>query len=197
MSNNVKLILIGVVALIVGAAGGVGYGMMQVDDVTQKLVAALKEKDQAVQNADRLRKINDDAVKKYGADLGKLVLAAGALGPDDPAKLIDSVRAMLAARDGFRASLDGARAAMNSEFDALAAELGNAMPNADKVKQLLDTLKQGWPDKEKNLEDATRKLLVDLGLLQAPPAPKPIAAPAPMAAPAPEPAAPAPAPAKK
>src|SRR5471032_3049014 len=102
MSDKVKMILIGAVALIVGAAGGGGYGMMQVDDVTQKLMAALKEKDQAVQNSDRLRKLSDEATKKYGRDLGKLVVAAGALPADDPAKLIDSVRAILAVRDGFR-----------------------------------------------------------------------------------------------
>jgi len=205
MSDKLKMILIGVVALIVGVAGGGGYGMMQVDDVTQKLVSAMKEKDQAVQNSDRLRKLSDEATKKYGKELGKMVMAAAAVPADDPAKLVDSVRAMLAVRDGFRSSLDGARTSMNSEFDALAAELGNATPNADKVKQLLEALKQGWPDKEKNMEEATRRLLVDLGMLQAPPAPKAAAASAPAAAPAPAavapaaPAAPAaaPAPAKK
>lgn len=205
MSDKVKTILIAVLALIVGAAAGGGYGMMQVDDVTQKLIAAMKEKDQAVQNSDRLRKLSDEATKKYGKDLGKMVQAAGALPADDPAKLIDSVRALLAVRDGFRSAQDGARASMNSEFDALAAELGGATPSADKVKQLLDALKQSWPDKEKNMEEATRRLLVDLGLLQAPPAPKAAAASAPADAPAPAAAAPAapaapattPAPAKK
>ena len=198
MSDKVKMILIGVVGLIIGVAGGGGYGMMQVDDVTQKLIAAMKEKDQAVQNSDRLRKLSDDAAKKYSKDLGKLVQAAAALPADDPAKLMDSARAMLAVRDGFRSSLDSARASMDSEFDALAAELGSATPNADKVKQMLDALKQAWPDKEKNMDEATRRLLVDLGLLQAPPAPAPAAAPAPApAAAAPAAPAPAPAPAKK
>jgi len=195
MSDKVKMILIGVVTLIVGVAGGGGYGMMQVDDVTQKLVSAMKEKDQAVQNSDRLRKLSDEATKKYGKELGKMVMAAAALPTDDPAKLVDSVRAMLAVRDGFRSSLDGARGSMNSEFDALAAELGNAAPNADKVKQLLEALKQGWSDKEKNMEEATRRVMADIGLAQAPaaaPAPAPAA---PAAAPAPAAAAPAPAPA--
>ena len=64
MSDKIKMIVIGVVALIVGAAGGGGYGMMQVDEVTQKLMAATQEKDQAVQNALRLRKLSDDSGKK-------------------------------------------------------------------------------------------------------------------------------------
>jgi hypothetical protein len=213
MSDIVKTILIAVVTLIVGAAVGWGYGMLQVDDVTQKLMATMQERDQAQQSADRLRKMNDEAPKKYGKDLGKLVMAMGAPAPaaapaaapapgqpapapaasaapaaDDPAKLLDSARAILATRDGFRASLDGARASMNSELDALAAELGNATPDAGKVKQILESLKQNWPNKEKDMEAATRKVMVDLGLLQAPPAPKPAAAAAPVAAPAPAPA---------
>jgi len=172
-----------------------------------------QEKEQAVQAADRLRKTNDEASKKYGKDLGKLVMAAGAAAApaatpaapaagqpaatppvtDDGAKALDSARAILAVRDGFRASLDGVRASMDSEMDAMAAELGAAAPNAGKVKELLDSLKQSWPDKEKNIQAATQRLLADLGLAQPPAAPKPAAAPAP-AAPA---AAPAPADTKK
>ncbi len=205
MSDTLKLIVVGGVALIVGAAGGGGYGMMQVDEVTQKLMAATQEKDQAVQNANRLRKLSDEAARKYGKDLGKLITVVGAPAPaapvtgqpaaapaaDDGAKTIDSARAVLALRDGFRASLDGVRASMNSEMDELAAELGNATPEAAKIKGLLDSLKQNWPEKEKNMQAATQRLLVDLGLTQAPAAPKPAAAPPPAAA------APAPAETKK
>jgi len=204
------MIVIGVVSLIIGAAGGWWYGMMQVDEVTIKLMTALQEKDQALQSAERLRKTNDEAATKYGRDLGKLVTAAGAPAAagaqaqpapaaaatapatDDPAKLIDGVRVMLAARDHIRATLDGVRAALNSEFDALAVELGNATPDAEKLKQTLGSLKQNWPQKEKDIEAATRRLLVDLGILRAAPAPTPAAAPQPAAVPAP---APAPAPA--
>ena len=203
MSDQARMIVIGVVSLIIGAAGGWWYGMMQVDEVTLKLMAETQEKDRALQSADRLRKANNEAATKYGRDLGKLVTAAGAPaavaaqaqpGPaasaaapptDDPAKLIDSVRVMLAARDRIRAMLDGVRAAMNSEFDALAAELGNATPDSEKLKQTLESLKQNWPQKEKDMEAATRRLLVDLGILQAAPAPKPAATPQPAAAPAP------------
>ncbi len=69
---------IAVVSLIAGAAGGVGYGMMLVDETKLKLVEVLKDKEQAVQNADRMRILNDNAVKKYGKELGALVMAAGA-----------------------------------------------------------------------------------------------------------------------
>lgn len=195
------MIMIGIVSLIIGAAGGWWYGMLQVDEVTLKLMAATQEKEQALQSADRLRKSNIEAATKYGRDLGKLVTAGGAPAAvqsqpapaapaaapagDDPAKLIDSVRGMLAARDRIRAMLDGVRAAMNSEFDALAAELGNAAPDAEKLKQILETLKRNWPQKEKDLEAATRRLLTDLGILQAAPAPAPAATPQPLAAPAP------------
>lgn len=208
-----KLIIVGLVALIIGAVGGAGWGMLQVDEANQKLAVTTQEKEQAVQAADRLRKTNDEASKKYGKDLGKLVMAAGAAAApaatpaapaagqpaatppvtDDGAKTLDSARAILAVRDGFRASLDGVRASMDSEMDAMAAELGAAAPNAGKVKELLDSLKQSWPDKEKNIQAATQRLLADLGLAQPPAAPKPAAAPAP-AAPA---AAPAPADTKK
>ncbi len=187
MNDKVKMIVVGIVSLVVGAAVGGGYGMMQVDDVTQKWVAATQEKDQAVQNADRLRKLDEEASKKIGKDLGKLVLAVGGIAPAaadaaaaaaDDAKLVDGVRAILAMRDGFRASLDGVRASMDPEMDALAAELGNPAPNIAKVKELLEGLKQNWPDKEKNIQAATQKLLGDLGLGQAPAAIKPAAAPA-------------------
>ena len=148
MSDKAKMLVVGFVSLVIGAAGGGGYGMLQVDEVTQQLMTATQEKDQAVQDANRLRKLSDDAAKKYGKDLGKLVTAAGAAAPatgapvtgqpavnpaaDDGAKAIDSARAILALRDGFRASLDGVRASMDSEMDALAAELGNAIPDAGK-----------------------------------------------------------------
>jgi hypothetical protein len=183
MTERGKTIIIGVVALVIGAALGAGWGMMQVDGLTKHLNAARQEKDQAVQTADRMRKTNDEAAKKYGQTLGKQVSSVRAA--DDSAKLIDSARAILATRDGYRASLDGVRGSMDSQFDALAAELGNATPSANKVKQILDSLKAGWPEKEKAMEAAARKLLVDLGLAQAPAAPKPAAA------------APAPAPAEK
>ena len=203
MSDKVKMLVVGFVSLVIGAAGGGGYGMMQVDEVTHQLMAVTQEKDQAVQDANGLRKLGEEAAKKYGKDLGKLVNAAGASAPaapaasapvtgqpavtpaaDDGTKAMDSARAILAMRDGFRASLDGVRGGMDSEMDALAAELGNAAPNAGKVKELLDSLKLNWPAKEKDLEAATRKLLIDLGLAQAPAAPKPAAAPAAVPAPA-------------
>ena len=205
MNDNARMIVIGVVSLIIGAAGGWWYGMMQVDDVTLKLMAAIQEKEQALQSAERLRKTNHEAATKYGRDLGKLVTAGGAPAaaaaqaqsvpaasaaasvPDDRAKFVDSVRVMLAVRDRIRAALDEVRAAMNSEFDALAAELGNAAPDAEKLKQTLESLKQNWPQKEKDMEKATRGLLVDLGILAAAPAPRSAAAPQPAAASAPAP----------
>jgi hypothetical protein len=202
MSDKVKLILVGVVSLLVGAAGGGGFGMMQVDEVTQKLNAAMQEKDEALKSVEKLRKLPDESAKKFGKDLAALVGATGAAG-DDSAKLIDATRALLASRDQIRASLDGVRSAMDGDMDALATELGAATPNVDKIKVGLESLKQNWPAKEQAIEAASRKLLVDIGMLQAPPAPKPAAAPAPApaaaaaAAPA-APAAPAPAtPAKK
>lgn len=200
MSSNGRTVIIAVVALIVGAAGGIAFGMMQVDEVTQQLVAASQERDQQQQAADRLRKSNEEAAKKYGRELGKLVnnspapaaaapadpaaaTAALAPAPEDASKLADAARALLATRDGFRSSIDALRGSMNSEFDALATELGNPAPDAVKLRQALDSLKQNWPAKEKGMEEATRKLLADLGVLGAA-APKPAAAaPAPAAAP--------------
>lgn len=204
MSDKMKLILVGVVSLLVGAAAGGGFGMMQVDEVTQQLTAMTQQKDEALKGLERAKKMPEDSAKKFGKDLATLVTATGAAA-DDPAKTIDASRALLAGRDQIRASLDGVRAAMDGDMDALATELGAANPNADKIKVALESLKQNWPAKEQALEAATRKLLVDLGLLQAPPAAKPEAAPAPAAAAAapaaaaPAAAAPAPAaaPAKK
>ena len=191
MNNGAKIVLTGVAALIIGAVLGVAYGDLQVDEVNQKLAATIQERDLALQNVDRLRKMNAEAEKRYGTNLGKLIVAAPA--GDDPVKLIDYARMILTTRDGYRSSLDAARLAMNSEFDALAAELGNTVQSPDRVKAILDGLKQDWPSKERNLDDATRKVLIDLGLVQAPP---PAQAPAaPPAASAPPPAAPSPAPA--
>ena len=221
MGDKAGMMVVGVVSLIIGAAGGWWYGKIQVDDVTLKLMTVTQEKDQALQSADRLRKSNNEAAAKYGKDLGKLVMAvaipaspapsaeapaqgqsapAAAPAVVDPAKFIDSIRAMLLARDQIRAKLDGVRATIDSEFDALAAELGNAAPDSEKLKQVMESMKQNWPQKEKDMEAATRGLLVDLGILQAAPVPKPAATPQPAAAPAPAPAAapavaPAPAPA--
>jgi hypothetical protein len=197
MSDKVKLIVVGIVSLLVGAAGGGGFGMMQVDEVTQQLTAAMQEKDEALKNLDRTRKMPDEAAKKFGKELAVLATAAGAA-TDDPAKTIDATRALLTARDGMRASLDGVRTAMDGDMDALAAELGTAAPNTDKIKVALESLKQNWPAKEQALEAASRKLLQDYGLLPAP-KPAPVAAPAAAApaaaaaAPVAAPAAPAPA----
>lgn len=194
MSDKIKLMLVGVVALLVGAAGGGGFGMMQVDEVTQKLNATTQEKEEALKSVEKMRKMPDDAARKFGKDLAALVTATGAAA-EDPAKTIDASRALLAARDQIRTSLDGVRSALDGDMDALAAELGAASPNIDKVKVALESLKQNWPAREQAIEAASRKLLVDIGMLQAPPAPKPAAAPAPAAAVPAAPAAPAAAPA--
>jgi hypothetical protein len=209
MTNSGRTALVGVVSLIVGLLIGGGYGMKQVDEAKTQLAATTQERDQAVQNTDRMRKLNDDAAKKYGRELGKLVMsastpsttasapaaaAAPAAGQPDAAlaapsaddmKAIDSARALLATRDGFRGSLDALRAGMDSEMDAIAIELGASPPSGSKIRQLLDSLKQNWPNKENNLEIATRKLMADLGLMVAPGTPKPAGAPV---TPAPAPA---------
>ena len=156
MNDRVKMILVGVVSLLVGAAGGVGFGMMQVDEVTQKLTAVTQEKDDTLANLDRTRKMPDESAKKFGKDLTALVNAAGAA-TEDPAKTIDATRALLGARDQIRAALDGVRASMDGDMDALAAELGTASPNIDKLKVALESLKQSWPAKEAAIE-ALQKL---------------------------------------
>ena len=199
MSEKVKLILVGVISLLVGAAGGGGFGMMQVDEVTQKLTAATQEKEDALKLADKARKMPEEASKKFGKDLAALVTNAGAT-PEDAAKTIDATRALLVARDGIRASLDGVRASLDGDMDALASELGAPTPNVDKIKVALESLKQGWAAKEQAIEAANRKLLADYGLLApaapaAPAAAPAAAAPAPAAAAAPAAPAPAPAPA--
>jgi len=196
MSDKVKMILAGVVSLLVGAAAGGGFGMMQVDEVTQQLNAANQQKDEALKGLDLAKKMPDESAKKFGKELAALATAASNA-TDEPAKTIDATRALLTARDQIRASLDGVRASMDGDMDALAAELGAANPNADKIKVALESLKQNWPAKEQAIEAASRKLLVDLGLLQAPPAPKAEAAPAPAAAAPATAAAPAAAPAAK
>ncbi len=196
MSDKVKMILAGVVSLLVGAAAGGGFGMMQVDEVTQQLNAANQQKDEALKGLDLAKKMPDESAKKFGKELAALATAASNA-TDEPAKTIDATRALLTARDQIRASLDGVRASMDGDMDALAAELGAANPNADKIKVALESLKQNWPAKEQAIEAASRKLLVDLGLLQAPPAPKAEAAPAPAAAAPAAAVAPAAAPAAK
>jgi hypothetical protein len=191
--DSMKSILFVVVGLLVGAAGGYWYGMLKVDEVNQQLTAMTQQKTLAQQNADRLTMANQVAIKKWSTELGKLVMVSvpadvQATSPavPDPAKMVDSARALLAARDGIRVSLDSARAAMDSDFDALATELGNPKMAPAKVEQILQVLQQTWPDKQKNLDAATRALLVELGIL---PPEKPVATMAPTAAPAAAPAA--------
>ena len=200
-----KSIVAAVIALVVGAGGGYGFEMMKADELSQKLSAVMQERDQAQQNVARLTKADHDAVRKWGDELGKRVAAAipasaapaaadAPAVPPDTAKMVDGARAILAARDGFRAVLDNARAAMDSDLDALAAELGNPKMDPVKVQAMLQSLQQNWPDKQKALESATHALLADLGILP-PEKPAAMAPAAPMPAAA-APAAPA-APAKK
>ena len=209
---SARVVLIALLALIVGLVLGGGWGMMQTEEANQQLAVVTQEKEQAVQSASRQRRMSDEAVRKFGTELGKLVsavdLAAPAVpqpgaeaqppaaAPADTSKLVDSARAILATRDGLRASLDGVRAAMNGELDLLAVELGNAAPSGEKIRELLKALKQNWPNKEQQLDEASRKLLTDLGVIAAP---KPEAAPPAAAAraAAPAPGAPAAAPEKK
>src|SRR5277367_2681159 len=94
--DNVKSILIVVVALLVGAAGGYWYGMMKVDEVNQQLATMTQQKNQAQQNADRLSKANQDAIKKWGNELGKLVTAAVPAAVPADAQTAPAAPAMLA-----------------------------------------------------------------------------------------------------
>lgn len=216
MNANLKLIVVAVVGLLVGAAAGGGFGMMQVEDVKIQLMAVMQEKDAAVATAGKLQRQTGEATTKWGKELGRLVDAAIVPVPaaqpapapapqagqppapasqpaaaPDPAKLVDGARAILATRDGYRAALDGVRAQLDGDMDQLAIELGSPTPDPEKINQMLQSLKQNWPSKGKSIEEAARKLLIDLGIAQ--PAPQPAAAPGPAAAPAAAPAAPAPA----
>lgn len=223
MNEKAKVAVTGVVGLLIGAAGGAGWGVMQVQAAHDETAAVTQQKNDAEQNASRLRMANQNAVKKWSADLGKLVSAApvtqppaadagaatpvaapgatapaapapAVAAPADPAPLMDGARAIVAARDGVRATLDGARAALDGDFDALAAELGQPVPDPAKVNALVLTLQQNWPHKDQDLQAASQQLLTDMGVLPAAPKPAaPAAAPAAEAPAAPVAAAPAPA----
>ena len=216
MSANLKMVIALIVGLVAGGAGGGFFGLSQVEEVQQQLATVTQERDAAAARAAGLQRQFAEAPTRWGKELGRLVdtAAAATAAPApaagdkpadpaaaapavDPARVIDSARAILAARDSYRASIDGMRGSLNGEMDAMAQELGNPTPDADRLKQLLQALKQNWGTKEKGIEDATRRLMADLGM--APPAPKPAAPGAPQAAaPAAAPAAPAaPAPAEK
>lgn len=211
MNERVKMIVAGVVGLVVGGGAGGFWGMSQVDEKQQQLMAMAGEKDAAQAAAAKLKRDADEAPKRWGRELGRLVAvavpdapatapapgaasaapaAAPAPAADDPARMLDAARAVLAQRDTFRSSLDSVRAQMGGDMDALALEIGNATPDMEKVRALLASLKSNWPGMEKELEGATRRLFADMGL--GAPAAKPAAAPAPAAA---APAAPAAAPA--
>ncbi len=215
MNERVKMIVAGVVGLVVGGGAGGFWGMSQVEEKQQQLMAMNGEKDAAQAAAAKLKRDADEAPKRWGRELGRLVLAAvpdapasppapGAAGQpatvpgaapaaapaaDDPARTLDAARAVLAQRDTFRSSLDGVRAQMGGDLDALALEIGNATPDIEKVRAMLTNLKANWPGMEKELEGATRRLFADMGL--GAPAAKPAATPAPAAtAPSAAPAAP-------
>jgi hypothetical protein len=216
MSATLKMVIALIVGLVAGGAGGGFFGLSQVDEVRQQLATVTQERDAAVVRAAGLQRQFAEAPTRWGKELGRLVdtAAAATVAPAagdkpadpaaaapapavDPARVMDSARAILAARDSYRASIDGMRASLDGEMDAMAQELGNPTPDADRLKQLLQALKQNWGTKEKAIEEATRRMMADLGM--APPAPKPAAPGAPQAAaPAAAPAAPAaPAPAEK
>jgi len=217
MNERVKMIVAGVVGLVVGGGAGGFWGMSQVDEKQQQLMVVTGEKDAAQAAAAKLKRDADDAPKRWGKELGRLVAlavpdaapaaapatppAAGAAAPaapaapaaapaaDDPARTLDAARAVLAQRDTFRSSLDGVRAQMGGDMDALALELGAATPDIEKIRALLANMKANWPGTEKELEGATRRLFADMGLGAS--AAKPAATPAPAAAaPAAAPAAP-------
>lgn len=218
MSANLKMVIALIVGLVAGGAGGGFFGLSQVEEVQRQLATVTQERDAAAARAAGLQRQFAESAGRWGKDLGRLVdsasaavtppaaapadkpvdaaAAAPAAAPAaDPARAIDGARAILAARDGYRASLDGVRASLNGELDAMAQELGNATPDAERLRQMLLALKQNWAGKEKSIEEATRRMMGDLGL--APPAPKPAAGAAPAApqaaAPAAAPAAPPPA----
>jgi len=210
MSANLKMVIALIVGLVAGGAGGGFFGLSQVEEVQQQLATVTQERDAAAARAAGLQRQFAEAPTRWGKELGRLVdtAAAATAAPApaagdkpadpaaaapavDPARVIDSARAILAARDSYRASIDGMRGSLNGEMDAMAQELGNPTPDADRLRQLLQALKQNWGGKEKAIEDATRRMMADLGM--APPAPKPAAPGAPQAAAPAAPAAPAPA----
>ncbi|MGH8618777.1 MAG: hypothetical protein ACREUW_13885, partial [Burkholderiales bacterium] len=189
MNERVKMIVAGVVGLVVGGGAGGFWGMMQVDEKQQQLVGVMSEKDAAQAAVAKLKRDVEDAPRRWGKDLGRLVMAAvpdaaapaaaapaapaagqpapapaAAPAADDPARTLDAARAVLAQRDTFRSSLEGVRAQLGGDMDALAIELGNATPDMDKIRALLGNLKANWTGTEKELENVTRRLFADMGL---------------------------------
>ncbi len=118
----------------------------------------------------------DAAPRNYVAELDKLITQAVAEGKD---KAVLNARAIVKVRNDLRNSLVTISTKLNSEIDRLAVQLGEIVPvaqgpsvpaaekptvSAAAAWETIQVLQKVWPAKKKEIEDAIRQILTEIGL---------------------------------
>jgi len=117
----------------------------------------------------------DAAPRNYVSELDKLISQAIAEGPD---KAVLNARAIVKVRNDLRNNLVTISAKLNSEIDRLAEQLGELGPrplgpsvpgekpfiSSGAAWETIQVLQKVWPAKKREIEDAIRQILTEVGL---------------------------------
>jgi len=165
-----------VLAAVIGVLGVVAGNLIQIVpqreqvqvlkqqlELQQKQMQASEDaRIKAEREANLYRRIVEDAPGKFTRRLRELI---GRASESRDAELVARSRALVAARNGYRSVLDSVGSRLDSEIDALEAELRKPRPDPAVIRTLTRVLQAKWPAKEDEIELAVRKLMTELGLV--------------------------------
>jgi hypothetical protein len=166
MNSTLKGAIIGAVAALLAAGVSAYPAYEQYRLAEEQARQAEAEKQRAQRQVEHYRQTFQNAAVQYTRGLGSLIIKA------EEGDVVTNAKALVASRNDLRSSLESIGSRLDTEIDALEAELKKPNPNPAKVKQLLEIIKQKWPLKEQQIEVEVRKMLAEMGLtLEDSPAP--------------------------
>lgn len=144
----------------------------------EKIEAVKQDRDKALRQVETYQAKYENAPKAFIEQLGTLIDTApkfqNVQGTDikmltqDPEyrrSISVRARAIVAARNDLRSSLDDIGNRLDSQIDELQAELSKPNPDPEKLISTLEVLQQKWPSKQAEIELAVRKLQTELGFV--------------------------------
>jgi len=164
MKPDIKGAFIGAAAtLVVGIPAAFyaykGYALQQ-----QVLTEEIKKKDEIIATYKQRYEV---APRQFIDELEKLIVKAAEENEkkQGQSKIIPAAKALVAARNDLRGSLDSLRDKLDSEIDMLEKESAKKKPDEKKVSELVDVINRKWSIKKPQIELEIGKLQRELGLV--------------------------------
>ncbi|MFM8330221.1 MAG: hypothetical protein ACKN9T_00870 [Candidatus Methylumidiphilus sp.] len=131
----------------------------------QKALVEAIRAEQAFASIREYEQMFEEAPKRFVAELRRMITEAQKDATNNQS--LTAARAFVSARNDLRSGLESISHRLNSDIDLLEHELKRATLDYAKAAELIEVILLKWPAKELEIENATRKVQADLGLIPA------------------------------